>query len=407
MKSNKAMRVVVADYSGHPFQIELSRCLASRGHDVLHLHFSEFQTPKGSMAPQPSDAESFHVVGVSLGAPFAKQKFLRRRFQEAKIGTLFAARAMEFRPDIVIGCNMPLDAQLKLQRACATSGIGFIFWLQDIYSSAISHYLGARFGLLGQVVGLYYQNLEGRLLRASNAVVAISDYFTETLLRWKVSQAQINLIPNWAPLSEIHPQAKDSSWSRRHGLTDKKVALYTGTLGLKHDPLLLLDLARAGQAQGLQVTVASEGPAANWLADQAAALGVDNLLVLPFQPMELYSQLLGAGDIMLAMVGAEAAEFSVPSKIFSYLAAGKPIVAAIKDSNDAARMICEAGAGSITAPGDTNAFIAQVLKLAAFPELCDRLGANGRAFAEKHFAIEPIADRFEALLSQVLAETLQ
>ncbi len=392
-------RIVVCDYSGHPFQIELSRCLAGRGHAVLHLHFTEFQTPKGPMNALPDDPPTFTVEGVSLGRPFDKDRFLRRRFQEIEIGKRIAARALEFRPDIVIGCNMPLDAQRQLQRACIKAGIGFIFWLQDIYSAAIGHYLGERLGLPGRMISRHYRNLEGRMLRASNAVVAISDKFQAPLRRWGVRPERIQVIPNWAPLSEIRPVEKDNEWSRRHGLTGKMVALYTGTLGLKHDPSLLLDLARAGAAGGLEVVVASEGKAANWLAAQARDGDVGNLTVLLFQPMAQYPQVLGAGDIMLAMVGAEAASFSVPSKILSYLAAGKPIVASIDAGNDAARTIEQAGAGMVSPPGDNDAFIRHVLALAADPALRAAMGAAGRAFAERHFAIGGIADRFEALIA--------
>jgi colanic acid biosynthesis glycosyl transferase WcaI len=212
------------------------------------------------------------------------------------------------------------------------AGIVFVFWLQDIYSAAIGHYLGERLGLPGRLIGNHYRRLERSLLNASDAVVAISDRFLPVLAEWRIPDDRIAVIPNWASLSEIYPTAKDNDWARLHGLHDKTVALYTGTLGLKHNPAILLDLARAGAASALQVVVVSEGKAAQWLEQaHARKRAVDNLTVLPFQPMKLYPQILGTGDILLAILGAEAAAFSVPSKILSYLAAGKPIVAAIAE----------------------------------------------------------------------------
>jgi colanic acid biosynthesis glycosyl transferase WcaI len=396
------MRIVICDYSGHPFQIELSRHLAQRGHSVLHLHFAEFQTPKGAITRQPDDAPTFAVEGITLGRKFEKDRFLRRRFQEVEVGKLFATRALQFRPDAVIGCNMPLDAQYQLQRRCARAGIAFIFWLQDIYSAAIAHYLGERWGVFGRLVGRYYQNLEGSILRASSAVVTISDNFVTPLRQWGVTQERIHVIPNWAPLSEIYPVDKDNDWSRAHGLHDRRVALYTGTLGLKHDPMLLLALARAGAPANLQVVVVSEGKAAEWLARQAVECAIDNLTVLPFQPMDIYPQLLGTGDILLAMIGQEAGAFAVPSKILSYLAAGRPIGAAIPGANDAAKMILEADAGFVTSPGDASAFVDRVLALAADAASCAHFGRQARKFAETHFAIDRIADRFEAVLESTL-----
>jgi len=397
------MRIVVCDYSGHPFQIELSRCLAARGHPVLHLHFAEFQTPKGTVTALPGDGPTFQVEAVSLGEPFAKYNFPRRRRQEQRVGTLSARRALRFKPDIVVGCNMPLDAQRRLQRGCARAGIAFVFWLQDIYSAAIGHYLGKRFGLPGRLIGHHYRRLERKLLRASDAVVAISEKFVPVLTEWQIPSERVAVIPNWASLTEIHPVGKDNDWARRHGLEDKSVALYSGTLGLKHNPAILLDLAKAGAARALQVVVVSEGEAAQWLERAARESGVGNLTVLPFQPMTLYAQLLGASDILLAILGAEAAAFSVPSKILSYLAAGKPIVAAIASDNDAAKMIESANAGIVAPPSDSSVFVDQVLSLVDDPARCRRMGDNGRAFAEGNFAIDKIADRFEAVFNEALA----
>jgi len=395
------MRYVICDYSGHPFQVELSRCLAARGHDVLHMHYAEFQTPKGKLTVLPGDPVEFHVEAIRTGRAFDKGDFVRRRFVETEVGRIAAARALAFRPDAVVGCNMPLDAQKKLTAACAKERIPFVFWLQDVYSQAIHHYLRAKFGLLGSAIGRHYMRLEAKLLRSSDAVVAISAKFREPLERWDVASDRVRVIPNWAPLSEIYPVAKDNGWARQHGLADKLVALYTGTLGLKHDPALLLDLAKIGSSRGLFVVVVSEGAAAQWLDERKREHGIANLTLLPFQPMERYPEVLGTGDILLAMVGEEAAQFSVPSKILSYLAAGKPIVASIAPDNDAAATIGATGSGIVAAPGDSKAFFDGVLRLAGDGHLRANMGRKARAFAESQFDINATTDRFEQVFAAI------
>jgi colanic acid biosynthesis glycosyl transferase WcaI len=395
------MRYVICDYSGHPFQVELSRCLAVRGHEVLHLHYAEFLTPKGALAVRPDDPPALHIEGIRTGRACDKGDFLRRRFIEAEVGRIAARRALAFRPDAVVGCNMPLDAQNKLRAACAKARVPFVFWLQDVYSRAIHYYLSAKLGLIGSLIGRHYMRLEAKLLRSSEAVVAISGKFREPLDEWKVARDRIRVIPNWAPLSEIYPVAKDNAWAREHGLADKLVALYTGTLGLKHDPQLLLDLAKAGREHGLSVVVVSEGAAANWLQARKREEGIANLTLLPFQPMECYPEVLGAGDILLAMVGEEAAQFSVPSKILSYLAAGKPVVASVAPENDAAVTIAAAKGGIVTGSGDSRGFVDGVLRLAADSGLRAGMGQSARAYAESQFNIDKITDRFEQVFATI------
>ena len=81
----KTVRVAICDYSGHPFQVELSRGLAARGYDALHLHFAAFQTPKGNLRVMPEDPPGFRVEGIGAGVAFDKRQFLRRRSEQPPI----------------------------------------------------------------------------------------------------------------------------------------------------------------------------------------------------------------------------------------------------------------------------------------------------------------------------------
>ncbi|HEV2549947.1 MAG TPA: glycosyltransferase family 4 protein [Stellaceae bacterium] len=389
------MRIVICDYAGHPFQVELSRTLAHRGHSVLHLHFADLQAPKGELTAQAGDSPNFQVEGIRTGAKFDKGRFLRRRLLEARAGKLMTGRAVAFAPDVVVGCNMPLDAQKKLRRACARRDVPFVFWLQDLVSKATHHFLSERLGLPGRVIGRSYMRLEAQLLKSSDAIVAISDKFLPPLAQWRVDTRKVRIVPNWAPLSEIRPVEKDNAWARRHGLSDKLVALYSGTLGLKHDPQLLLELAQTGATFGIHVVVVSEGRGADWLEQRRREARLDNLVLLPFQPMELYAEVLGASDVLVAMIEREAAAFSVPSKILSYLAAGRPVVASIAADNDAAATIRAAEAGIVVEPGDGATFNAAVLRIISDHGERRRLARNARLFAESSFDVTAKAIAFE------------
>ncbi|HWI25751.1 MAG TPA: glycosyltransferase family 4 protein [Stellaceae bacterium] len=401
------MRIVICDYAGHPFQVELSRCLARRGHSVLHLYFADLRAPKGELTVLPGDPPNFHIEGIETGQAFDKGRFLQRRLLEEKVGRLMAKRAVAFAPDVVAGCNMALDAQKKLRQACAARGIAFVFWLQDLISRATYHFLSEKLGAPGRLIGRHYMRLESSLLRSSEAIVAISEKFLVPLGEWDIDTDKVRVVPNWAPLSQIAPVAKDNAWARRHGFGNELVALYSGTLGLKHDPALLLGLARAGVERGLRVVVVSEGAGAQWLEQEKRQAALENLVILPFQPMECYSEVLGASDILLAMIGREAAGFSVPSKILSYLAAGRPIVASIAADNDAAVAIKLAEAGAVVEPGENAAFYDSVLRLAADAGERQRLGRNARVFAEGQFDVEAKAAEFEETFAAALRPTAQ
>lgn len=399
------MRIAICDYSGHPFQVQLSRELARRGHAVLHLHFAEFQTPKGRLSIQPDDPPTLEIAAVSLGRPFAKYSFLRRRWQEIEVGRRIAARIEAFAPDVVIGSNLPIDALLRVAKACWKADRPFVFWQQDIYSAAIGRILARKIGFLGALIGAYYRRLEAKVVRRSSAVVVISADFVPVLARdLGVGVEHVHVIQNWAPLDEIVPGEKSNPWSVRFGLDRKKVVLYSGTLGLKHDPSQFIQLAAVLKSHpDTIVVVISEGSMADWIAAEARSQGLANLRVLPFQPFDSYSQVLASADVLVATLEPDAGVFSVPSKVLSYLSAGRPIILSAPPQNLASQVLAASGGGKVVANADRAALAEGVLYYLTNPELRQDAGRKARAYAETAFDIRTIGDRFEAIVRRAVA----
>ena len=392
------MRIIVNDYSGHPFQVELSRALAARGHSVLHLYSSDFQTPKGDLDRKRQDPTTFEVVGVSIGHPFQKYNFLKRRGEEIAYAKLVRKEIELFNPDLLIGCNNPLDAQRLIQDCCRRRGVAFVFWLQDIYSNAIRCILSKKLHFVGAAIGAWYQGLEKRLLCRSDQIVAISGDFLPQLAAWRVETQQVSVIENWAPKSAAKISERDNAWSREHDLFDKRVVLYTGTIGLKHNPDLLLAAADALKSDhGAKLVVVSEGNYAQYVKQRAANRGLDNVVVLPFQPFSRYGEVLASSEVLVAMIEPDAADYSVPSKVLSYLRAGKPIVLAASSANLAAKTVLRACAGRVVAPRDHAGFVSAIAELLANADQRETFGASAIKYANEHFDIGTTADKFEAV----------
>jgi colanic acid biosynthesis glycosyl transferase WcaI len=257
------VKILVSDYSGHPFQVQLARQLSAMGHEVAHVYFAGFQTPKGDLQPRQDDPSGFSIHPVTLEERFDKQSFLKRRTQEINVGKRIGRIIEEYNPDVVLSSNAPLDAQRSILRASRRTGARFAFWLQDIYSEAIKGILQKKFGFVGRQIGLYYQRMEVRLLRRSNLIVAISDDFTKFLRDHRISE-RVVVVENWVPLSAFLPPENSAG---RPGGAFRFV--YAGTLGYKHDLQMLLLLAKETDAE---VRVYSEGPGADHLRQQAALL---------------------------------------------------------------------------------------------------------------------------------------
>jgi glycosyltransferase involved in cell wall biosynthesis len=395
-------KILINDYSGHPFQVDLSRELARRGHEVLHLYSAEDQTPKGDLIRSRVDPVSFRVEGVSVGKPLQKYNLIKRRQQERAYGELMCRRIAAFGPDLVIGSNNPLEAQNRIGSHCRRHAIPFIFWLQDIHSDAIKSILSQKSVTAGTLIGTWYEWIEKRLLRNADHVVAIADNFRPRLDQWKIAKGKVSIIENWAPKAKIKVLPSANPWRLAQGLTHKKVALYTGTIGLKHNPNLLLAAAEAFASESeVQIVVVSEGKYADYLKEEASRRKLNNLSVLPFQPFNSYSEVLASGDVLIAMIEPDAAFYSVPSKVLSYLCSGRPIVLAADTRNLAATILGRCQAGVVVDPRDTRGFIAAIRHFMDDEMERNAAGASGREYAERMFDVGLIADRFEQVFLKV------
>ncbi len=398
------MRLLVHDYAGHPFQLQLSRALAARGHEVTHAYCASLSaSPYAALEPRPDDPPGLTIRALRLTRPIDKFALWQRWRADVAYGRLLDAEVRRLRPDAVLSANTPLDAQRALLRATrsASGGRGrFVLWLQDLISEGAVRVLRRRSALAAATVGGHYRRMERRLLRASDAVVLITDDFRPPLRKLGVPDGRMHTIENWAPLDELPPRPRDNAWARSHGLDGKLCLLYSGTLGMKHNPRLLVALAeRSRERADICITVISRGRAMDWLRRERDDRRLTNLLLLDFQPFEAMPDVLASADVLLAILEPDAGAFSVPSKVLTYLCAGRPTLLAVPGENLAAQTVRRAGAGLVVPPHDVDAFVREAQRLVDDPALRQRLGDAARAYAEQTFDIARIADRFEHLLT--------
>ncbi len=402
------MRILLHDYAGHAFPTDLSRELARRGHQVCHAYAGNLVTPRGPLALRPSDPSTLAFQEVEMDARYPKWKysFLKRRNLEIAYGKTAARLIREWKPEIVLSGNTPTDSQKRLLHAARSEGACFINWVQDFYGIAIDKLMRKKLGLLGWPVAKYYRGLDRRVLRQSDHCIGITEDFEPLLRAEGVAPERISTIANWAILPEIPIRPKNNAWALEHGLAGEFVFLYTGTLGMKHNPGLIAQLAESMLPQAdVRVVVVSEGPGATWLQQQKRLRHLRNLTLLPYQPFDRLPDILGAGDVLVAILEPDAGIFSVPSKVLSYLCAGRPILLAVPAENLAARIVSQNDAGMVHPPGDEAGLIEKAHRLYAERALTRHMGVNARAYADAHFDIARIADRFEATFAAARRST--
>lgn len=391
------MRILIHDFGAYAFPIALSQTLQNRGHKVAHAYCDSLVTTPRNVH---ESVLNLTLLPVRTAQTFNKYNLIRRWGQEREYGHLAAEVILRFNPDIVISANAPLSAQERILRTCKRHNIPFVFWLQDLIGLAASKVLKSKLSLLASAIGRYFQSMEGRLLRESDAVVAITEDFRPALRKFNVAPNRSYVIENWGVLEKSVSEPK--AWARLHKLGDRPILLYTGTLSMKHNPAILVRLAQK-LGERAQVVVVSQGAGATWLTHAVNAHNLVNLIVLPYQDPDQLPAMYASAEVLLVLLTEDAGQFSVPSKILTYLCARRPILAAVPAENLAARILEASGAGFVTAPNDHTDFIGKAEILLNAPELRQTMGEKAEAWATTNFEIEQITDRFERVIKQACA----
>jgi len=392
------MTILVHDYGGYAFITELSRWLAREG-AVVHAFNASVQTPKGLLERLPTDPVGLRFLPLRPAKPAAKGQFIARFWADRDYAAQLAAEVARLRPTVVLSANAPSTVNAALQRAAQRAGAVFIDWIQDLYGEAALRLLSRKIPVIGQVIGRWFRHLDHQVARHADGIMVIDEAF---LAHAPAAPGVVPVVlPNWAPLDETPCLPKDNAWSRAQGLHDRPVFLYSGTLAMKHNPALLTALAAA--VPTAEVVVVSAGAGADWLRAEVERLALPNLRVLPFQAYTDLPAVLASADVLVAVLEPDAAVFSVPSKVCTYLCAGRALLLAVPAANRAARVVVNAGAGLVVEPDDYVGFAAAGANLLTNQAKRGAMGAAGRRRAEADFSIATIGSTVQYVIATARA----
>jgi colanic acid biosynthesis glycosyl transferase WcaI len=403
------VRIHIHDFSGHPFQAELSRELAARGHCVEHAYATQYPSGKGKLERLAADPDTLTFRGITAVRAFEKYSPLGRMRFERSFAQAWVSHLKQTRPDCVVACNVPLFVLNNFSSMMAKSGQPWVLWHQDLFSSAIGEEISKRLpAVVGPSAQRWVTRIEKNLVRSAGQVVAIGEEFRRAYLGWGIDVRHVSVIQNWAPIGEIVPRPRENAWSTANLPQGPEMRLlYAGTLGRKHNPLLLIHLLRATLEKGIaaRLVVASEGEGIEAVREIAERQPELPITLLPFQPASELPDMLGSADVLLTLLEPRASRFSIPSKVLSSLAAGRPVLGLMPKDNPAALDIQSVGGyvGPPNAQGVRGA--AEWLeKMAKSPAALVSAGGRSRQLAVERFGIGPIATRFEEVLAKAVAD---
>ena len=199
---------------------------------------------------------------------------------------------------------------------------------------------------------------------------------------------------------------KQNAFRREHGLDDKFVVMYAGNIGLTSCLEDVLHAAEILQEQkDIQFVIVGEGIKKESLEAEMRAKQLKNILFLPFQPRELFPEMLAAADLGLVTLNAGAAFSSLPSKIFNVMASARPILAVTPPGSEIMQIVEEAGCGWNVPPASPEKLAEAIVQLKDRESAVIQMGQNGRACLEKNYSRNHCVDDYEIMLTALCDRT--
>jgi glycosyltransferase involved in cell wall biosynthesis len=238
------------------------------------------------------------------------------------------------------------------------------------------------------------ERLELAAYAAADTVIVVSDGFRANLIGRGVPAGKVHTIRNGVSPGEFGGAADPQVRARLGARPGDCLVLYAGTHGISQGLTSVADAA--ARLPSVRFAFVGEGADKRRLRDRVAELGLGNVTLLPGVPHDQVPALLAAADIGLVPL-RDVPLFSsfIPSKMFEYLAAGRPVIGAV--AGEAAQILREAGA-QVVPPGDGAALADAIAALAGDPGRRASMGRQGRGYVERYFDRGMLARQYRKLL---------
>lgn len=383
-----------------------ARALRERGHEIQVLTgFPNY--PGGKLYPgykvrclQAESVDGIEVLRVPL-YPSHDRSSLRRALNYCSFGLSSAALgpwlvrqpdvAYVFHPPATIG--MPALALRYLRR------IPFVLDIQDLWPDTLAATGMLSNPLAHKVLGYCCK----MVYRAARRIVVLSPGFKTALMARGVPASKLRVIYNWCDAAGLGSKNKVLPEEEERLLSGKFNIVFAGNLGAAQALQAVLECAAllADRHPSIQFVFVGDGIAKGQLQAQARQRGMANAIFLPRRPIEKVGAVLDRADVLLVHLKDDPLfQITVPSKTQAYLAAGRPILVAVR--GDAAELVRKAEAGLTCEPENAASLAGAVERFFLMSAAArEELGRSGRRYYNQHLSLERGVANFEEIFQEI------
>jgi colanic acid biosynthesis glycosyl transferase WcaI len=351
---------------------------------------------------QVDESEKLRVVRCWHWLVGRRRRIWDRLLENLTYGISASAQALiAGKPDVLVISTWPLFAVGVAILLARLWRVPAIYYVQDLYPEAA---VEAGWLRRDHWITRILTRLDRSYCLSSSRVVLVSESMKELFTQGRHGLGgKVTVIRNWLDGDEIKPMRAGNVWRREHNIPPQFfLSTFAGSLSLLSGADVLVRAAEYLQdRQDIFLLCVGEGVLKQKMAAEAAWRGLTNIRFIPFQPRRSVSAMQSASDAMILTMRLGSGAASVPSKLITYLAAGRPVVCAAPPGSECYAIIRRSNAGINVPAGDARALADALLALAADRNAAERMGQRGRRYFEEHFTADRALREFQELLASV------
>jgi glycosyltransferase involved in cell wall biosynthesis len=308
---------------------------------------------------------------------------------------LAVPRALALRPDVILAMTDPPVAGIAGAFIARLANRPFVYNIRDMYPDMA---LGGDIVRPNKWVARW-ERLHRSALKQAARVIVLGDDMRDRILAKGINPENVVVVRDGTAISNAPMPAVTDPIVQEIRSGFPFVAVHAGNLGFYGAWDTLLSAAKILSNENTGVVFVGDG--ASKAALQNSAQGSPNVRFLPFRPVEQVPHVMMAGDVHIITVKRGLEGVVVPSKLYSTLAAGRPILVVAAANSDAARIVTNAGCGLTADPDDPVAVAAAIRQLRQDPGRLAEMGRCARETAKTYAKVDEL-NRFAAVMEEAV-----
>lgn len=329
-----------------------------------------------------------------IGIPKEGKSVIGRAARYILMNAVFILKSISSKADVIFVQSTPPTQGATAAIIKKVMHIPFVYNLQDVFPDSL---VGTGIAKKGSAVYRMGRVIENFTYRNADKIIVISNDMKTNIMTKGVPESKIEIVNNWIDGNVVKPIPKDQNYMyEKFGLSRENFnVVYAGNLGYAQNIEVIIKAAEVlKDCSDIKFLIFGKGAQEEEYKNMAAELNLCNLSFFPIQPYSEVSYVYSLGDVSIVPCKKGFGSSAMPSKTWSIMAAGTPVLASFDSDTDMEKLINSQKVGMFNHAEDWEGLSSNIKYLYSNREYLQEYGRNARKYVEENISREKCVGKY-------------